>query len=79
MDLLGLIIRLLFLIEFLKWFYKNVYEGYFAIDVKSRAEQWRIIIQPLDKDDNPYDPCSIDELSEVIECVMIREVSKHNE
>ena len=24
-------------------------EGYFAIDVKSRREQWRIILQPLDK------------------------------
>ena len=47
--------------------------------MKSRSEQWRIIIQPLDKNDNPYDPCNIDELSEVIECVMIREVSKHYE
>ena len=40
-------------------------EGYFAIDVKSRREQWRIIIQPLDKDKKPYVPCNIDEIAEV--------------
>lgn len=27
-------------------------EGYFAIDVKSRKEQWRIILQPLNEEKN---------------------------
>lgn len=28
-------------------------EGYFAIDVKSRREPWRIILQPLDEEKIP--------------------------
>ena len=31
---------------------KNL-EGYFAIDVKSRKDQWRIVIQPLDENEKP--------------------------
>ena len=54
-------------------------EGYFAIDVKSRREQWRIILQPLDEDKKPYVPCNIDEISERVKIVEITEVSKHYE
>lgn len=32
-------------------------EGYFAIDVKSRRDPWRIILQPLDENEKPYIPC----------------------
>lgn len=53
--------------------------GYFAIDVKSRREQWRIILEPLDENENPYIPCNIDEISENIRVVEITEVSKHYE
>ena len=54
-------------------------EGYFAIDVKSRREQWRIIIQPLDDDKNPFRPCYIDQIAEYVRIVEITEVSKHYE
>jgi plasmid maintenance system killer protein len=54
-------------------------EGFFAIDVKSRKEQWRIILQPLDENKNPFDPCYIDQISSYVRIVEITEVSKHYE
>jgi len=54
-------------------------EGYFAIDVKSRKEPWRIIMQPLDENKNPYEPCNIDQISGIVKIVEITEVSKHYE
>lgn len=57
---------------------KNL-EGYFAIDVKSIKEPWRIIIQPLDENKNPYNSCNIDQISGIVKIVKIMEVSKHYE
>lgn len=54
-------------------------DGFFAIDVKTHKEPWRIIIQPLDKDQRPYVPCNIDEISGIVRIIEIREVSKHYE
>ena len=54
-------------------------EGYFAIDVKSRREQWRIIIEPLDENEQTYNPCNIDEIAENVRVVEIMEVSKQYE
>lgn len=54
-------------------------EGYFAIDVKSRKDQWRIILQPLDENGNPYIPCNIDQIAGKVKIVEISEVSKHYE
>lgn len=54
-------------------------EGYFAVDVKSIREPWRIILQPLNKDKQPYDPCNIDEIAEYVKIVEVMEVSKHYE
>lgn len=54
-------------------------EGYFAIDVKSRRDQWRIIIQPLDVNKAPFSPCYIDQIAEYVRIVEITEVSKHYE
>ncbi len=54
-------------------------EGYFAIDVKSRKEQWRIIIEPLDENEEPYNPCNIDVIASKVRIVGIVEVSKHYE
>ncbi len=54
-------------------------EGYFAIDVKSRREPWRIIVQPLDEKKNPYNPCNIDQIAVIVKIVEILEVSKHYE
>lgn len=54
-------------------------EGYFAIDVKSIREPWRIILQPLNEGKQPYDPCNIDEVAESVKIVEITEVSKHYE
>ena len=58
---------------------KRNYEGYFAIDVKARTNQWRIILQPLDNERNPFDPCDIDKIADVVKVVEISEVSKHYE
>ena len=57
---------------------KNL-EGYFAIDIKSHANPWRLILRPLDKDNEPFVPCNIDEIAEIVECVGIKEVSRHYE
>ena len=54
-------------------------EGYLAIDVKNHTSPWRIIIQPLDENDEPFIPCNIDEISDVVRIVEIAEVSKHYE
>lgn len=54
-------------------------KGCFAIDVKSKKDPWRIILQPLDDDKNPFDPCNIDEISGIVKIVEIREVSNHYE
>jgi plasmid maintenance system killer protein len=54
-------------------------DGFFAIDVKSRKEQWRIILQPLDEEKKPYIPCNIDEIAGIVKIVGIEEVSKHYE
>ena len=58
---------------------KSEYDGYFAIDVKTRKDPWRIILRPLNDDKEPYDPCNIDEIANVVEIVEIKEVSKHYE
>lgn len=55
------------------------WEGYFAIDVKSRKEQWRIILQPLDDNKEPYVPCYIDQIACSVKIIEITEVSKHYE
>lgn len=54
-------------------------EGLFAIDVKSIRDSWRIILQPLNENREPYNPCNIDEISDKVKIVEIAEVSKHYE
>ena len=57
---------------------KNL-EGFFAIDVKLRKEQWRVILQPLNENKEPFEPCQIDRISSYVRIVEITEVSKHYE
>lgn len=57
---------------------KNL-EGFFAIDVKTRKEQWRVILQPLNENKEPFEPCQIDRISSYVRIVEITEVSKHYE
>ena len=52
-------------------------EGYFAIDVKGRKDAWRIILQPLDENEEPYVPCHIDKIANIVKIVEVSEVSKH--
>lgn len=54
-------------------------EGYFAIDVKTRRDPWRMILQPLDENEVPYVPCNIDEIAGMVRIIEIREVSNHYE
>lgn len=53
--------------------------GYFAITVKTKKDQWRVILQPLDGNENPYRPCNIDQIANVVRVVEVTEVSKHYE
>ena len=52
---------------------------YFAIDVKTSRDKWRIILQPLDETEKPFDPLNIDEIAMTVKIVEIREVSAHYE
>lgn len=54
-------------------------DGYFAIDVKTRKEKWRIILFPLDENGRQFNPCNIDEIASIVRIVEIREVSAHYE
>lgn len=54
-------------------------DGFFAIDVKTKKEPWRIILQPLDENEETFNPCNIDEIAGIVRIVEVREVSKHYE
>ena len=58
---------------------KGKLDGYFAIDVKTIRDKWRIILQPLDEEENVFEPCNIDEIAAVVRIVEVREVSAHYE
>ena len=55
------------------------YKGCFAIDVKTRREPWRIILQPLDDSESPFDGTDISLIAGSVRIVEIQEVSKHYE
>lgn len=57
---------------------KNL-EGYFAIDVKGRTDKWRIILEPLDDNEFPFEQCNIDIIASKVRIVGIKEVSNHYE
>ena len=54
-------------------------EGFFAIDVKTRRDPWRLILQPLKGTEEVYETCRIDEIADAVKIVGVREVSKHYE
>lgn len=54
-------------------------EGLFAIDVSSRKDKWRIILCPLDENENEYIPCNIDEIAGIVKIIEVEEVSPHYE
>ncbi len=54
-------------------------KDFFAIDVKTIRDKWRIILQPLDENEEVFDPCNIDEIASYVRIVGIREVSAHYE
>lgn len=56
----------------------NDLKGFYAIDVKSRRDAYRIILQPLDETLEPWDS-SIDQIALKVKIVEIREISKHYE
>lgn len=55
------------------------FEGYFAIDVKTRKERWRIILELLDDNKAPYENYNIDKIASYVRVVRIMEVSEHYE
>lgn len=58
---------------------KGDMEGLFAVDVKTRRDQWRIILCPLDENEEKYEPCHIDEIALTVKIVKVVEVSAHYE
>ncbi len=54
-------------------------EGFFAVDVKTVREPWRIILRLLDGNGNPFEPCEIDKVAPFIEILSVEEISKHYE
>ena len=58
---------------------KGKRKGYFAIDVKTIRDKWRIIVQPLDDEGKIFDPCNIDEVASIVKIIEISEVSAHYE
>lgn len=54
-------------------------KGYFAIDVKTIKEAWRVILQPLNENLKPYALSNIDEIAINVRIIEITEVSKHYE
>lgn len=54
-------------------------KGLFAIDVKTRRDKWRIILCPLDENEEPFNPCHIDKIASTVKIVEISEVSAHYE
>ncbi len=54
-------------------------EGLFAMDVKTRREPWRLILQPLDENMQPFVPCNIDRIAAFVKIIEIKEISKHYE
>ena len=58
---------------------KGNLKSYFAIDVKTHRDKWRIILRPLDENEQVFDPCNIDKIASAVQIVEIREVSAHYE
>lgn len=54
-------------------------EGYYAIDVKTVKQPWRIIIQPLDDNKESFPECRIDTIAKCVRIIEIEEISKHYE
>ena len=54
-------------------------EGYFAIDVKTKRDKWRLIIEPLDDNEEKFIPCNIDLIAKIVKIIEIKEVSNHYE
>ncbi len=57
---------------------KNL-KGFFAIDVKTIRDKWRIVLEPLDENEQVFAPCNIDEIAMNVRIVEIKEVSDHYE
>lgn len=54
-------------------------EGLFAVDVKTKRDQWRIILYPLDENEEKFNPCHIDKICAIVKIVEVEEVSAHYE
>ena len=57
----------------------NNFEGYFAIYVKTKRDKWRLIIEPLDDNEEKFIPCNIDLIAKIVKIIEIKEVSNHYE
>ena len=53
--------------------------GYYAIDVSTIRDPWRIIVEPLDDDEKSFEDINIFEIAKEIRIIEIREISKHYE
>lgn len=78
-SLLDIIVQPLFHFHKLRNIKGRNLEGYFAVDVKTRRDPWRIILQPLDENEEPYEDIKIDKVASKVRIVEIMEVSNHYE
>lgn len=53
--------------------------GFFAMDVTNVRDKWRIILCPLDENEDRIIPCNVDELANIVRIVEVEEVSPHYE
>lgn len=58
---------------------KGNLKDYFAIDVKTHRDKWRIILCPLNENEEKFNPCNIDEIASIVKVIKIMEVSAHYE
>lgn len=78
-DSLGITIRVRKRFHSLQNKRRRELDGYFSIDVKTKKEPWRIILQPLTNEKKTFNPCNIDEIAGIVKIVEIMEVSNHYE
>ena len=73
-----------------KWFNKsieeaekiletNIQNGLTENDVKTKRDKWRLIIEPLDDNEEKFIPCNIDLIAKIVKIIEIKEVSNHYE
>ena len=49
------------------------------IILQTKRDKWRLIIEPLDDNEEKFIPCNIDLIAKIVKIIEIKEVSNHYE